>query len=153
VIGFVVGRSDEWLDALNHYRRRAALIGLLTRPWLVLQLEIPTRLTRLLAKKLRGRNGAPRTDGRDEILGEGLSIDRLGVLAILAADSDFHQLRPAEHLLKAAHGFCRTHGLSAVRASVHRENLQSRFLYRRLGYVDREASDASKFVLYYLALT
>lgn len=152
VIGFVVGRSEEFLEALNQYRRSAALIGVLAHPRLIFELGILRRLRQAVAKKLtRGRVQQRTTDMISEPV-ESPSFDRLGVLAILAADADFHQLRATEQLLKAAQSFCRSRGMSAVRASVHRTNVQSRFLYRRLGYVDRPASNASQFVLYYLAL-
>src|SRR5690349_17947165 len=150
VIGFVVGRLQEFLEALNRYRRGAALISLLAHPRLLSQLGILRRMRQAVAKSLRLRQ--PRIVFS---CAEGLSIrsfDRLGILAILAADADLHRLRATEQLLKAAHSFCRSRGMSAVRASVHRANVQSRFLYRRLGYVESPAPKDAQFILYYLAL-
>jgi ribosomal protein S18 acetylase RimI-like enzyme len=148
VIGFVVGRLDEWGAALNRYRRGAVAAALLTRPWLLLEPFFVRRIRRAIVNRLPGHGDASAsgTAAAPSPYGRVASLTYIGV------DADFHHLRASGELLSHAEAYARERGLPYLRAQVHRSNVQSRFMYKRRKYAESQSPDDADTLLYHLKL-
>jgi ribosomal protein S18 acetylase RimI-like enzyme len=129
--GFVVGRLDFYVRALSRYRMWAALIGLITHPWVLSDRLVINRILRVASFYL---------SRHDIDLTAGPAVcdpnQKTATLASLGVHHEYARLGISDHLLTAAEEFCRGKGIVYLRASVIPANVASRFLYRRRGYVE-----------------
>lgn len=147
LVGFIVGRLDYFLRDLGRYRLKVGLWTFLKHPSLFVDKELIRRCLKLVPNYLfnTGMNNTPtssqfQTDGK------------ISTLASLGIDHTLPKLRISDHLLNAAEEYCCQMGRTYLRAGVFPSNVESRFLYRRRGYVEEKSMRSDTSVFYYLGL-
>ena len=145
-VGFLCGRLDFFVGALNRYRAPVAALALLGRPRLLFEMAFRKGLVKAVTSFTARR----KTEER-----KSTSVRREGAMATLASLGvlpDYAHLHVSDKLLSTAESLSRKNQMRFVRACVRRANLSSRFLYRKRGYVEDPGKPADDELFYYLSL-
>ncbi len=145
-VGFICGRLDFFVGALNRYRAPVAALALLGRPRLLFAMDFRKRLVQAVKTFTARRKTEERKSTNATREGPTATLASLGALP------DYAHLRVSDRLLSTAESLCRKQQMHFVRASVRRANISSRFLYRKRGYVEDPGTSTDDGVFCYLSL-
>ena len=150
IVGVITGRLDYYVDALNKYRKMDLVIGAITHPKVLFNAETLKAGLNIFSSLISGktRHSLQPLDQAPSHVEGGTAT-----LASIAVHPDFTKNKVSDQLIDASVKYVSQKKKQILRCGISRDNMASRFIFTKKGFVEDKVLSTESDMYYYKKLT